>query len=170
MSTVSHWDWIRHPRLTLHIHTRPRSLPFVPSSMPFAHTHASSLTSSTKRYECTNIHLPPLPILWCSPTWRLVNLKCWFEGQRAAGLWEILQHSLTKITTPFPKICHMLGLRHRDIRGMRIEGMLTQHHLWKVLACHVQSRDCMVLGVAAVLIQLCDGAPWEAETSMKRWN
>lgn len=40
MSTVSHWDWIRHPHLSLLIHKRPRS-PFLSalSSVPLMHTH-----------------------------------------------------------------------------------------------------------------------------------
>lgn len=107
MSTVSHWDWIRHPHLTLLIHTRPRS-PFL-SLFHATRAHTSNLASSMKRSECTNIHLPLSAILRCSPTYRLVNLKYWFEGQRAVGLWEILRHSLPKITAQFLKICHILG-------------------------------------------------------------
>lgn len=40
MSTVSHWDWIRHPHLSLLIHKRPRSA-FLSalSSVPLVHTH-----------------------------------------------------------------------------------------------------------------------------------
>lgn len=134
MSTVSHWDWIRHPHLTLLIHTRPRS-PFLslsPPSTPLAqkppaHKHTPSHSKSCIQheellYEYTNIHLPPSPCLWYFPTEGLVNLKYWFEGkgQRAAEVytWNRSTQSSKRLTavTPFLKISHTWGTWHRDVR------------------------------------------------------
>lgn len=52
MSTVSHWDWIRHPHLNL-IHKRPRS-PFLSA---LARAHTSDLALVTMSHECINMHL-----------------------------------------------------------------------------------------------------------------
>lgn len=80
MSTVSHWDWIRHPHLTLLVHKRPGS-PFL---SPFHATRArtSNAAAGVKSHERANI---PSPTLWCSASYRRVNVKE-FEGHGAAAL------------------------------------------------------------------------------------
>lgn len=117
MSTVSHWDWIRHPHLTLLIHTRPRSL-FLsllhatgtcssPCTHVHTHTHTESVTQQILhpawRGMSTHTHLSPSPSLWCLPADGLVNLTHWFEGkgQRAVEVYicEIAEQSRLKINS-----------------------------------------------------------------------
>lgn len=64
MSTVSHWDWIRHPHLSLLIHKRPRSLllcALLSVSLVHAHQdwHRSRLATSAQTSTCRTPSVGP---------------------------------------------------------------------------------------------------------------
>lgn len=110
MSTVSHWDWIRHPHLTLLIHTRPRS-PFLslsPPSTPLAqkppahkHTPTESQQILHPAWRVTvRVHKHPPPsvtLLVIFPHWGISESEVLIWRKRPKSCWGLYVKSFNAV-------------------------------------------------------------------------